>query len=611
LSGPEAAIGLARIAADLNRPLGQEEIRTLATHFKEPSVAVAMIRMLESPASRNATLQALLALRTDLDAKQLEPAIEAATQTLWKQASSDQTRKLALQVAGAFRLQGLDQSIAQFVASPKTTQALKLAALRSLRELGSTELKTLAKIAASENESQAVRDAALAALAESPAEEGPVAIAGLLIDLHFDQRQSVIARMATSRSGALALLKAVEEEDIAPEDLSPTVLETMQALLPDSEAVKDLWSDVAGQIQRVLRLPGENADFVHSPITLAGPFTVESWVRLSPGIGNADGILGRPELLDMNFYDDTFRVWIAGQKDIVVANQKVVANAWTHLAVTRDAEGRFRIYINGELSAESTRSNTETFADLKIGRTIPHEAGTDGALTEYRIWNVARTSRQIRDNFDRSFAGEDRPDGLVHYFDGTDWGRLSGKAVVQPTLEAPKLLSAAQAKQQAEMFAKYRQLAEHPGDASVGKAIFEKTCLVCHQQDGKGGNIGPPLDGIGLTGTETLLRNILSPSAAMEGGYRNFRVLTDAGRIVQGLLVSQDSTAVVLRQPDTADQRIPKSGIERAGFTSISVMPSDLLDSFQPQQVSDLFAHLHSLKQSKKPSNQQSTAIQN
>lgn len=66
--------------------------------------------------------------------------------------------------------------------------------------------------------------------------------------------------------------------------------------------------------------------------------------------------------------------------------------------------------------------------------------------------------------------------------------------------------------------------------------------------------------------------------------------------MVQGLLVTQDAEAVVIRQPGLANQRIPKSNIERAGFTSTSAMPTGLLESLQPEQVSDLFSHLHSLR---------------
>jgi putative heme-binding domain-containing protein len=103
------------------------------------------------------------------------------------------------------------------------------------------------------------------------------------------------------------------------------------------------------------------------------------------------------------------------------------------------------------------------------------------------------------------------------------------------------------------------------------------------------------LDGIGVTGVEAILRNVLTPNAAMEGGYRSFRVVTKDGRIVQGLLVSRDATAIVIRQPNTADIHIPAKDVAQADFTGISVMPEGLLESMQPQEVSDLFAHLKSL----------------
>jgi hypothetical protein len=56
-----------------------------------------------------------------------------------------------------------------------------------------------------------------------------------------------------------------------------------------------------------------------------------------------------------------------------------------------------------------------------------------------------------------------------------------------------------------------------------------------------------------------------------------------------------------LRQPNTADQRIAKSDIEHAGFTSVSVMPSGLLEALKPQQVSDLFTYLRSLRDDTPP----------
>ncbi len=597
LPGRDAAVELTRLIPQLTRSLAAEEIRVLASHFNEPEVAGAMRELLGAAASRGATLRTLLALRTQLDMGRLKPAIAAAAQIQWREADSDGDRESALRVAGAFRLASLDESIVEFAARSETSERMKLAALRALRELGSTKFERLAAIAADRTESDAVRSAALAALAESPAAGAASAIVEMLEELSYQRRRLVVERMSTSRHGALALLTAVRDGDLEADSLSPAVLQTMREVLPDNEELEELYSDVVGDLSRVVRLCGGPNDFVQQSISLTGPFTVETWIRLNSGIGNADGILGRPGVFDMNFYRSVFRVWIGGLGDVVTAGRKVDPGAWTHVAVTRDDRGKFRVYINGEFSAESRRSYGGALRDLNIGRTTPASAGTDGCLLEYRVWNVTRTAAEIRDNFDRRFGGEDRPAELVFYSDGSNWGKLSGRARVEPILDPPRLLGGDEAKQRSELFVKYRRLAMEPGDQAAGKILFTKTCLVCHQEGGVGGKIGPPLDGVGLTGTEALLRNILTPSAAMEGGYRNYRVLTTSGRVFQGLLVAEDDRVVILRLPDTADQRIEKSAIERAGFTSTSVMPSGLLEQMTAADVRNLFAYLHSLRQ--------------
>jgi putative heme-binding domain-containing protein len=166
---------------------------------------------------------------------------------------------------------------------------------------------------------------------------------------------------------------------------------------------------------------------------------------------------------------------------------------------------------------------------------------------------------------------------------------------VEPALDAPPLVTSGQLAARAEKFARFRQLAEAGGDPEKGKHLFATRCLTCHQQGGRGGKIGPALDGLGLTGIEAMLRNVLTPNAAMEGGYRSFRVVTRDGRIVQGLLVSRDADAIVVRQPDTADIRIATRDVDQADFIGISVMPEGLLEALAPMEVSDLFAHLKTL----------------
>jgi putative heme-binding domain-containing protein len=213
------------------------------------------------------------------------------------------------------------------------------------------------------------------------------------------------------------------------------------------------------------------------------------------------------------------------------------------------------------------------------------------------VWNRARTADEIRADFDRSFEGEAKPEGLAHYFSGSGkWGKEHASAKVEKTADSPALLTAAQARALAEKFAAFRGLAEKPGDAAHGEALFTTACMTCHNVGGKGGQIGPVLGGAGAMGTETLLRAVLTPNVAMEAGYRAFRVEMKDGDLIDGLLVSQDDEAIVLRRPNTEDLRIRRGEVRRANFTRTSMMPEGLLEALKAEEVSNLFAYLRTLK---------------
>jgi putative heme-binding domain-containing protein len=104
------------------------------------------------------------------------------------------------------------------------------------------------------------------------------------------------------------------------------------------------------------------------------------------------------------------------------------------------------------------------------------------------------------------------------------------------------------------------------------------------------------LSGAGALGVEALLRNILTPNAAMEPGYRLFRVELRDGELLEGIRVSEDAEAIVLRRPNVDDVRIAQKDIRKAGFTKLSMMPEGLLEGLKAEEVSDLFAYLKTLK---------------
>jgi hypothetical protein len=120
----------------------------------------------------------------------------------------------------------------------------------------------------------------------------------------------------------------------------------------------------------------------------------------------------------------------------IIAKKKITPEVWTHVAETRDAEGRLRIFQNGELDADESKPMRDKFERCRVGWTAPAK-GTQGWLTEYRVWNRARSVDEIRTDFDRSYANDAVPVGLVQLYSATNWGKLQNGAKVSKTADFP------------------------------------------------------------------------------------------------------------------------------------------------------------------------------
>jgi putative heme-binding domain-containing protein len=596
------ATEVARLLPQLERAPGDEELLRLAQYPEQPGVGDAFKAVLRKPETRNGAIESLLRVRTKLDATKLGPLLTESARELLAEGA---TIELGIRLAGAFQISAVEPDLTKVLErgwrwtperGPNQTAVLEpaaLSALRALGELKSERVDTFTRLAA-RGQSE-VQGAAIVALAASRNPMGPQRLATLYPTLPQAGRKAAVGGLCSTKVGAHALVKAIRAGTVAKDDLDGATFDKLQAVLGDDTDLAGLMQEMAAFFRPALRLNGEDNAWTETDVTLSGAFTVETWIRLDPGVDNNDGILGVPGALDMNFFDGRFRVWVGGQvHDAIVARKKTVPEVWTHLAVSRDAAGRFRIYQNGELDTDESKLATQAFEKVRIGWTAPGK-GTAAWLSEFRIWSRERSAGEIRADFDRSFAGEEVP-GLERVYTAGNWGQLHGGARIQKTQDFPALLTAAEAKAVAERFAFFRGLAEKEGDSRRGGGLFTTTCLTCHTVAGRGGQIGPVLSGAGALGVEALLRNILTPNAAMEPGYRVFRVEMQNGEIVDGLLVSQDKEAIILRRQRAEDLRIPQTEVKRASFTKLSMMPEGLLDAFQPKDVTDLFAYLKTLK---------------
>ena len=572
--------------AKLERLPNDEELLRVAEHLDVAGAREALRRLLANANTRAFTAEALLRGRTRFDTSRLKPLLAEAAAELFKADFA-----LACRVISGFQLTLAERALND---SLKEGERDPVLILRTLREIHGKDVELFATLAKGHRDAK-VRSEALLTLAASPAPEAPARVFGLWPTLSASMRRSALDQMASSKAGAQAIVGAARTNALSKSDLEPAVMEKLLALLGEHAELATLMNDMGASARSVLRLDGNKESYLDSNITLEGAFTVESWVWLDPGISNDDGILGRPGGADFNFYDGRFRVYGGPENgDRIIAKRKMTPELWTHVCVTRDEEGRFKTYIDGELDNAECQPLKGKFDNLDVGRVAPAK-GTRAMFAEFRVWDRCRTADEIRADFDLSYEGQTNIPHLVHHFSGERWGKLRGNAKAKKTLDPPPLLTLAEARAQSEKLAKYRALAQKGGDVSQGKQLAA-ACMACHTIHGQGALIGPNLSGAGAMNLDAMLRSLLTPNAAMEAGYRTFRVELNDDEILDGFLVSQDAQAVILRIPNAEDRRIPRGEIRRANFLRRSLMPENLLESYSDADATHLLSYLRTLK---------------
>ena len=143
------------------------------------------------------------------------------------------------------------------------------------------------------------------------------------------------------------------------------------------------------------------------------------------------------------------------------------------------------------------------------------------------------------------------------------------------------------------------------GDVARGRDLFftkgEVSCVRCHHAEGKGGDVGPKLDGIAATKQRPyLLESIVAPNATVAEAYRTTVFLTDEGVTVAGILVSENADTVKLKLADGTVKDVKVASIDER-TSGPSSMPADLVGKLTRRELRDLIAWMASLAQPPKP----------
>ncbi|MDZ4848308.1 MAG: hypothetical protein SGI77_03370, partial [Pirellulaceae bacterium] len=111
-----------------------------------------------------------------------------------------------------------------------------------------------------------------------------------------------------------------------------------------------------------------------------------------------------------------------------------------------------------------------------------------------------------------------------------------------------------------------------------------------------GGITGPSLKGIGARRSERdLIESIIFPNATMVQSYESWKVLTDDGQVILGVLIEDRPDELVISAGVDKNFRIPRSSIEEMTRSDQSIMPIGLDKLVTDQELADLVAFLKSI----------------
>jgi len=142
-------------------------------------------------------------------------------------------------------------------------------------------------------------------------------------------------------------------------------------------------------------------------------------------------------------------------------------------------------------------------------------------------------------------------------------------------------------------------LDKQPGDPKSGGLVFHHAvsqCNRCHEVEGRGGEIGPNLTGIGRTmSRERLIQSILQPSKEIAPQFAVWQLETHDGRILKGMYVGEevDGTVIYANEQGQTFKLHPRDVSERTQ-QPISIMPEGLAYRLTDQELRDLLAYLGS-----------------
>ncbi len=169
--------------------------------------------------------------------------------------------------------------------------------------------------------------------------------------------------------------------------------------------------------------------------------------------------------------------------------------------------------------------------------------------------------------------------------------RLMAQSNIPLRDRARKLLTRDDQRQ--KVIAQYQPALKITGDITRGKAIYEKTCAICHQVKGASGiPFGPDLGTIQSWPATGIMDNILDPNQSISHGFDLWNIVQTNGESLQGVITAETPSTITLRSANGQVATISREEMASQNALHMSAMPSGLEKDITQEDMADLLAFL-------------------
>lgn len=143
----------------------------------------------------------------------------------------------------------------------------------------------------------------------------------------------------------------------------------------------------------------------------------------------------------------------------------------------------------------------------------------------------------------------------------------------------------------------FRAALDLKGDVARGRDVYQRSCAICHQVKGEGGiAFGPDLGTIQSWPASGIMENIIDPNQSISHGFDLWNVVLRNGETLQGVITSETSSAVTVRNANGQVTTVAREDIGSQKALNMSAMPVGLEKDISHQEMADLLAFLRNEK---------------